>query len=293
MAGGWNRRAALRCQNLRLSARNCEYSAFLCVDIDGQKRVSVDEASSPPEVNAAFKTLAQPSRGRSTPSSFVTAISALYAPPFSSRGAPTTTRPRRRSRRHYLYLPCTYTLMSQLLNGGAAPRPARVQLGAGLAFAAACSRSSSRRRATGGNRRRRARDAAATGKPRGERDAAVHAEAAVLLGRRARRWAARRLRRRRRLRCALRLQCWAKREASAMPSSRRPRRCSRTTGGPSCRSSRATDWRAARCSAGSWRPRRRPASRASSGASGVSTARCGLSETDSYVFQRLGRDTPS
>ena len=108
---------------------------FPVVDIDGQKRVSVDETSSPPEVNAAFKTLAQP------PSSWqVDAVSVRHRD--FGRLCATILKPRRPndhataaplSTSHYLYLPCTYTLMSQLLNGGGAPHGLRVcELGAGL-----------------------------------------------------------------------------------------------------------------------------------------------------------------
>ena len=108
---------------------------FPVVDIDGEKRATVDETSSPPEINAAFKTLAQP------PSSWqVDAVSVRHRN-FGTLRA-TILKPRRPSDHataaplstsHYLYLPCAYTLMSQLLNGGAAPHGLRVcELGAGL-----------------------------------------------------------------------------------------------------------------------------------------------------------------
>ena len=88
---------------------------FPVVDIDGEKRATMDETSSPPQVNAAFKTLAQP------PSSWqVDAVSVRHRN-FGTLRA-TILKPRRPndhataaplSTSHYLYLPCTYTLMSQ------------------------------------------------------------------------------------------------------------------------------------------------------------------------------------
>ena len=108
---------------------------FPVVDIDGEKRASVDETSSPPQVNAAFETLAQP------PSSWQVDAASVRHRDFGTLRA-TILKPRRPndhatvpplSTSHYLYLPCTYTLMSQLLNGGAAPHGLRVcELGAGL-----------------------------------------------------------------------------------------------------------------------------------------------------------------
>ena len=108
---------------------------FPVVDIDGEKRATMDETSSPPQVNADFKTLAQP------PSSWQLDAVSVRHRDFGTLRA-TLLKPRRPndhataaplSTSHYLYLPCTYTLMSQLLHGGAAPHGLRVcELGAGL-----------------------------------------------------------------------------------------------------------------------------------------------------------------
>ena len=214
------------------------------------------------------------SRGRSTPSSFVTAI--------SRPTRATSLKPRRPndhatvpplSTSHYLYLPCTYTLMSQLLNGGAAPHGLRVcELGAGLGVCSSLLSQleppPSRLLATDGDERvmpllraNLAANATPRAHPRRRLRAGVaKLDADVVVAS-----------------VSSTAMLGEARGRSAMPSSRRPRRCSRTTGGPSCRSSRATGWRAAHCSVGSWRPRRRPALSASSGVSGASTARCGLS----------------
>ena len=110
---------------------------FPVVDIDGEKRPTVDETSSPPVADAGLAAHAQP------PSSWqVDAVSVRHRD-FGSLRA-TILKPRRPndhataaplSTSHYLYLPCAYTLMSQLLNGGAAPHGMRVcELGACLLY---------------------------------------------------------------------------------------------------------------------------------------------------------------
>ena len=86
-------------QIVRRSARNCEYSAFLSSILTEKSvrqwtRPAALHRSTPPSKRSHSRR----PRGRLSPSPFVTAISALCAPPFSSRGGQATTRPRRRSR---------------------------------------------------------------------------------------------------------------------------------------------------------------------------------------------------
>jgi hypothetical protein len=117
---------------------------FPVVDIDGEKRATVDVTSSTPEVDAGLAALAQPPSSWQVDAVFVRHRDFGIGEPRGRRILRAAIlKPRRPddhatlpalSTSHYLYLPATYTLMSQLFNAGDAfiGLGAVCELGAGL-----------------------------------------------------------------------------------------------------------------------------------------------------------------